>query len=118
MRYAEVLLLNIEALARSGQEGPAQLALADFVSARGMDATYVSGLVGQPLYDEIYKQTRLELWGEGKSYLAMKRNQATIKRGPNHLSFVGVPIPYNDERLTFKIPQQEIQDNNSINDQN
>ncbi|MCK0115186.1 RagB/SusD family nutrient uptake outer membrane protein [Gelidibacter sp. F63206] len=118
MRYAEVLLLNIEALARSGQEGPAQLALADFVSARGMDATYVSGLVGQPLYDEIYKQTRLELWGEGKSYLAMKRNQATIKRGPNHLSFVGVPIPYDDERLTFKIPQQEIQDNNSINDQN
>lgn len=118
MRYAELLLLNIEALARSGQEGPAQIALANFVSARGVDAAYVSGLSGQALHDEIYKQTRLELWGEGKSYLAMKRNQATIERGANHLSFVGVPMPFDDERLTFKIPQQEIQDNTLINDQN
>ncbi len=118
MRYAELLLLNIEALARSGQEGPAQTALADFVNARGVDGTYVAGLSGQALYNEIYKQTRLELWGEGKSYLAMKRNQATIKRGPNHLSFVGVEMAYDDDRLTLKIPQQEIQDNNLINDQN
>ncbi|MBA6154049.1 RagB/SusD family nutrient uptake outer membrane protein [Gelidibacter maritimus] len=118
MRYAELLLLNIEALARSGQEGPAQIALADFVAARGVDATYVSGLNGQALYDEIHKQTRLELWGEGKSYLAMKRNKATIKRGPNHLSYVGVEMAFDDDRLTFKIPQQEIQDNNLINDQN
>ncbi|MBO3100103.1 RagB/SusD family nutrient uptake outer membrane protein [Gelidibacter pelagius] len=118
MRYAELLLLNIEALARSGQDGPAQIALADFVNARGVDGTYVAGLSGQALYNEIYKQTRLELWGEGKSYLAMKRNQATIKRGPNHLSFVGVEMPFDDERLTLEIPQQEIQDNNFINDQN
>ncbi|WP_163517250.1 RagB/SusD family nutrient uptake outer membrane protein [Gelidibacter japonicus] len=118
MRYAELLLLNIEALARSGQEGPAKIALADFVSQRGINPLYVTGLNGQSLYDEIYKQTRLELWGEGKSYLAMKRNKATIKRGSNHLSFVGVEIPFDDERLTFEIPLQEIQDNNLINDQN
>lgn len=118
MRYAELLLLNIEALAKSGQVGLAQVALEDFVSKRATNSAYVLTLTGQALLDEIYKQTRLELWGEGKSYLAMKRNKATIKRGANHLSFVGEPIRYDDERLTFEIPLQEIQDNNMINDQN
>lgn len=118
MRYEEPLLLRIEALAKSGQEALAVPALFNFVSTRVGDASYVNALSGQALLNEIYKQTRLEFWGEGKSYLAMKRNKATITRGANHLSFVGVPIPYNDERLTFEIPQQEIQDNNNITDQN
>ena len=76
---------------------------------------YVDALTGQALQDEIYLQTRIELYAEGKSYLAMKRNQATIVRGSNHLSNVGVPIPYNDDRLTFLIPQSEIQNNPFIN---
>lgn len=143
MRYEEPLLLNIEALAKSGQEPLAVTALYDFVYSRYADpdadeeeeeeeeedeavtaaaaadfASYVNSLTGQDLLDEIYKQTRIELWGEGKSYLAMKRNKATIKRGANHLSFVGESIPFDDERLTFEIPQQEIQDNNNINTQN
>ena len=48
----------------------------------------------------------------------MKRNKATISRGPNHLSFVGVAIPYNDERLTFEIPVEELQNNPFISTQN
>jgi hypothetical protein len=72
---------------------------------------YVDGLSGQALKNEIYLQTRIELWGEGKSYLAMKRNKATITRGSNHLSNVGIPIPYNDNRLTLEIPQSEVQNN-------
>ncbi|AIZ40422.1 RagB/SusD family nutrient uptake outer membrane protein [Cellulophaga baltica] len=118
MRYEEPLLLNIEALANSGQEGLARTALFNFVSTRVGDATYINALSGQALLDEIYLQTRLELWGEGKSYLAMKRNKATIVRGANHLSFTGTPIPFDDERLTFEIPQQELQDNNNITTQN
>jgi len=65
-----------------------------------------------------YLKTRIELFGEGKSYLAMKRNKATITRGSNHLSSVGEAIPYNDERLTFEIPEGEIQFNPFINSQN
>lgn len=71
---------------------------------------YIDNLSGQALKDEIYKQWRIEMWGEGKSYLAMKRNKATIVR-EGHIDYDGVPIPYNDERLTFEIPKQEIQDN-------
>ncbi|QLE01738.1 RagB/SusD family nutrient uptake outer membrane protein [Galbibacter sp. BG1] len=118
MRYEEPLLLNIEALAKSGQESAAIAALTDFVSTRVDDASYISGLSGQALIEEIYKQTRLELWGEGKSYLALKRNEETVVRGDNHLSFQGVPMPFDDERLTFEIPQQELQDNNNITTQN
>ena len=118
MRYEEALLLKIEGLAKSGQEGLAKTELMNFVATRVGDASYINSLSGQALQDEIYKQVRLEFWGEGKSYLAMKRNKATIKRAANHLSFVGESIAYDDERLTFEIPQQEIQDNNNINSQN
>lgn len=43
----------------------------------------------------------------------MKRNKATITR-EGHID-LNISIPYNDSRLTFKIPYQEIQDNPNIN---
>ncbi|EDP71622.1 hypothetical protein FBALC1_04022 [Flavobacteriales bacterium ALC-1] len=118
MRQAEMVLLNAEALAKSGQDGPAREMLRSLMSQRVPDTSYLDGLSGTALQDEIYLQTRIELWAEGKSYFALKRNQGTVNRGPNHLSFVGVPMSYDDERLTFEIPQTEIQDNIFISDQN
>jgi hypothetical protein len=52
--------------------------------------------------------------GEGKSYLAMKRNKATTTRGSNHL-FAGDSFQYNDAKLTFEIPQNEVLNNPFIN---
>lgn len=118
MRVAEMYLLHAEASAKAGDEPRARTVLKLLLDDRIPDTSYIDGLSGQDLLDEIYLQTRIELWGEGKSYLAMKRNQATIRRGPNHLSLVGESIPYDDERLTFEIPELEIQNNPFINDQN
>lgn len=118
MRHAEMILLEAEALAKSGQDAQARNVLHLLVDNRVADPSYIDALSGQALQDEIYMQIRWELWGEGKSYFAMKRNQATITRGANHLSFVGESIPHNDNRLTFEIPQREIQDNPFINGQN
>ncbi|MDO5978022.1 RagB/SusD family nutrient uptake outer membrane protein [Flavivirga spongiicola] len=118
MRVAEMYLLHAEASARNGAEGDARTALKQLLDLRIPDSSYVDGLSGQALIDEIYLQTRIELWGEGKSYLAMKRNEATITRGSNHLSNVGVPIDHDDERLTFEIPELEIQNNPFIDSQN
>ena len=118
MRVAEMYLLNAEAAARQGMDAEAITSLKALLDLRMDDTSYLDGLSGQALLNEIYLQTRIELWGEGKSYLAMKRNKATITRGPNHLSFVGVAIPYDDDRLTFEIPEQEIQDNPFINSGN
>ncbi len=111
MRAAEMYLLNAETAAKSGDEPTARTSLKALLAIRVPSTTYVDALTGQALLNEIYLQTRIEFFGEGKSYLAMKRNKATIVRGSNHLSFVGVPILYNDPRLTFSIPQAEIQNN-------
>lgn len=111
MRAAEMYLLNAETAAKSADEPTARTSLKALLTLRVTDPSYVDALTGQDLLDEIYLQTRIELFGEGKSYLAMKRNQATIVRGTNHLSHKGESIPYNDPRLTFSIPQSEIQNN-------
>ena len=118
MRVAEMYLLHAEAAANTGDEATAKESLKFLLDQRMPDTSYIDGLSGQRLLDEIYLQTRIELWGEGKSYLAMKRNKATVTRGGNHLSNVGVAIPYDDTRLSFLIPQSEIQNNPFINDQN
>ena len=118
MRVAEMYLLHAEAAANLGMDGAAVGALKTVLDERVDDTSYLTGLGGTALKDEIYLQTRIELWGEGKSYLALKRNKKSILRGDNHLSFVGVSIPYNDERLTFEIPESEILYNPFVSTQN
>ena len=114
MRADEFHLLAAETLAKSGNEGQAKTVLASFLAGRIADTSYLSALSGNALLKEIYLQTRIEFWGEGKSYLAMKRNKATIKRGPNHLFFAGQSFLYNDDRLTLEIPQQEVNNNPNL----
>ncbi|MBO6211710.1 RagB/SusD family nutrient uptake outer membrane protein, partial [Algoriella sp.] len=114
MRADEFHLLYAETLAKSGQEGTAKTVLKNFLSNRMGNVAYIDGLSGQALLDEIYLQTRIEMWGEGKSYLAMKRNKKDIKRGATHLFFEGQTIPFGDERTYFKIPLTEIQNNPNL----
>ena len=116
MRVAEMYLLNAEACANTGDDAGAITSLRSLLELRLDNTSYLDGLSGQALINEVYLQTRIELVAEGKSYLAMKRNKATIVRGPNHLSFVGEPISYDDGRLTFEIPQSEVLNNPVLND--
>lgn len=114
MRSDEFYLLNAEAKAHQSKDGEARDVLKSFLSNRISDLTYIDLLSGQDLLNEIYLQTRIELWGEGKSYLAMKRNKATITRGDNHLYEAGNSFQYNDPRLTFVIPQAEVLNNPNL----
>ncbi|CAM1368561.1 SusD family protein [Tenacibaculum sediminilitoris] len=118
MRVDEMYLLSAEMAAKEGLEAEAKNRLKDLLSQRfdaAADYAYVDALTGKDLQDEIYLQTRIELWGEGKSFLALKRNKATLTRGGNHIYLTGESIPYNDDRLVFEIPQSEIQNNPFIN---
>jgi len=115
MRADEFYLLNAEAKARLGKDAEARTVLSSYLADRITDLSYLNGLSGQALLNEIYLQTRIELWGEGKAYLAMKRNKATVVRGANHLYEAGNAIPYNDPKLTFVIPQAEVQGNPNLN---
>lgn len=115
MRLEEMYLLNAEANARLGQDGLAQDILKTLLEIRLPDVSYLDGLNSQALLDEIYLQTRIEMWGEGKAYLAMKRLKKDVKRGPNHLFFDGETFQYDADELTFPIPQAEVLNNPVLN---
>jgi len=115
MRSDEFYLMYAEAEAYLGHDDVARQALSSYLSDRIADVSYIDNLSGQQLKDEINLQTRIELWGEGKSYLVMKRDKATITRGPNHLFFDGDSFRYNDPKLTFLIPQAEELNNPNLN---
>jgi len=107
MRVDEFYLLSAEAAAKSGDEVTAKNRLKQLLTNRlsggavQADA-YVNPLTGQALKDAIYLQTKIEMWGEGKSYLAMKRNQATIARGTNHVFRANESFVHNSNELTFE----------------
>lgn len=115
MRADEFYLMNAEAKARLGQTADAVTSLKNFLSDRITDLSYIDALSGQALVNEIYRQTRIELWGEGKAYLAMKRLKQNVVRGSNHLFEAGATIPYSDNKLTMVIPQAEVLNNPNLN---
>jgi starch-binding outer membrane protein, SusD/RagB family len=115
MRIEEMYLLNAEAKAKLGNEDEAKTRLKELLAKRIEDYSYVDDLSGQALKDEIYLQTRIELWGEGKSYLALKRNRGTVTRGDNHLFNKGESFAWDAPQLTFPIPQAEVLNNPVLN---
>jgi hypothetical protein len=105
MRAEEMYLLHAEVSARLTQDGEAIATLKELLENRIDDISYLDGLSGQALKDEIMLQTRIELWGEGKVYAAFKRTKHDMTYGSNHLYFPGTTFSYDDPRLTFKVPQ-------------
>ena len=119
MRADEFHLLSAECAARLGNDADAKATMINLLNNRISDAAaVVNPLSGTALQDFIYLQTRIELWGEGKSYYAMKRNQATVTRGSNHVFRAGESFVYDSDEMSFQIPQSEINNNPSITDQN
>jgi len=123
MRIEEFYLLSAESSAKTGDEATAKDRLKSLLEIRlagGATAAdaYVNPLSGQALKDAIYTQTRIELWGEGKSYLALKRNQATVTRGTNHVFRAGETFVYDSDEMSFQIPQTEMNNNPLITTQN
>lgn len=119
MRVEEMYLLNAEAKAHLGDLPGAKASLKALLDIRmpaaGDADTYLNSLAGkQDVLDAVYLQTRIEFWGEGKSYLAMKRNEATVTLPSNHLTAQGTLIPYNDDRMSFDIPENEVLNNPKI----
>lgn len=66
MRVEEMILIQAEALVRSGNREEGQQLLEDFVQDY-RDPAYTAEAGGRTLEDEIWYQRRIELWGEGFS---------------------------------------------------
>lgn len=111
MRVAEMYLIKAEAQARQGKNTEAQQTLFNLVSKRDPSYT-MSTNVGQALIDEIILQKRIELWGEGVTFLDIKRlKQGIDRRGSNHRSDAIVVAGPEDPIFTYKIPKREFETN-------
>lgn len=117
MRAAEMVLLEAEALARSGNDTQAAQVLFELASAR--DSEYVvSSNTGETLINEIMTQRRIELWGEGFRFYDLKRLDLPLDRtGANHVATV-INSKFEEAAGTpnwqFKIPISEINANENM----
>jgi hypothetical protein len=111
MRIEEMYLLNAEVNARLGKEGDAKAVLKPYLEIRYGKDDLLDTKSGAALLKGILHETRIELWGEGKVYAAIKRNKGTFEYGSNHLFYKGQTFQYDNKRLTFKVPQSEILNN-------
>jgi hypothetical protein len=120
MRAGEMYMIEAEALARQGQDGPARTVLQTLVQARNPSYS-AAGFSGAALLNEIMFQRRIELWGEGFSLIDLKRWKTGLARptgAGNHGAPSLNPTVYttgaDDPRLIMKIPQRELDANESM----
>ncbi|WP_307756574.1 RagB/SusD family nutrient uptake outer membrane protein [uncultured Alistipes sp.] len=102
MRLSEAYLLKAEAEARGGNSTAAQQTLFDLVSKR--DTGYAkSTKTGDALLQEIFLQSRIELWGEGHEFFTNKRFNVGVDRmsSTNHTHKVAKPA---GKEFTYQIP--------------
>ncbi len=102
MRLSEAYLLKAEAEARGGDDAAAQQTLFELVSKR--DGAYAkSTLTGDALLDEIFLQSRIELWGEGHEFFTNKRFNVGVDRSSsaNHQHKAVKPA---GKEFTYQIP--------------
>lgn len=115
MRSAEMILIEAEAEAELGNEGTAQDLLFLVQSRADADAVKSTN-TGQALIDEILLERRKELYGEGiASLLDVKRRNLPVVREGNH--YFGGSLPAGSNRFVWQIPQDEIDANDNISEE-
>lgn len=119
MRASEMYLNEAEGLLMSGDPNGAAAVMAEYMPNR------VEGWTAPSAYSQaaIYRQRRLELWGEGFGYFDCCRLRQDLVRtypGTNEPTATQRNIPYTSYLWTYQIPLRELNDNNDINkeDQN
>lgn len=114
MRAGEMYLIEAEALARQGQDGPARTALETLVKTRN-PAYSAASFSGTTLIAEIMLQRRIELWGEGWSLIDIKRWKTGLNRptgsgnhGSPNFNPAVYTLPDADPKFLMRIPQSEL----------
>lgn len=101
--------------ARNDELGKAETYLKTLLNERDPEfASTLNGKSKNELLDLIYHNWRVEMWGEGRGLMTMKRFKKSIKRANNHYAHQGETISYDDPRMTFEIPEVEIVNNPDI----
>ena len=114
MRAAEMKLIEAEAYARLTMGAEAVAVMKELMAKR--DPAYGKGSV---TVEDVLLQRRIELWGEGFSYLDLRRNGLGCVRnyeGSNHPEWAKLDFPAHANTWRFQIPQKELQNNTEITD--
>lgn len=113
MRVEEMYLILAEASARNNDLETAQEALGALLANRDPEASAtVDELSKDELLEAIYFNWRVEMWGEGRGLMTMKRFKKDVVRGSNDATAkANQTINWNDSRLYFNIPEREITNN-------
>ena len=124
MRVEEMILIQAEGLAKSGNEAQAKTILENFVKTY-RDPEYNASASGRSLADEIWFQRRVELWGEGFFMSDAKRLGKPIVRihdansktnGSNVPAAWQFNISPDNAYLNMRFPTTEMNNNRGIVD--
>lgn len=121
MRSEEMILIQAEARAMSGDVAGGKAILEDFVKTY-RDPSYICKAAGPADFqNEVWLQRRIELWGEGFALFDILRLQKNIVRFNNRVK-TNFPegfrfnLAANDGWLLMRIPRNEINANNGISE--
>ena len=120
MRVEEMILIQVEGLAKSGNEAQAKTILENFVKTY-RDPNYSASDRGLKFEDEIWFQRRVELWGEGFFMFDAKRLGKPVVRThgagtTNQPDAFAFNIAPDDGWLNMRFPQTEMDNNIGIVD--
>lgn len=111
MRVEELYLINAEATGMSNPASGATI-LREFVRNYRNSSYSFSATSADDLREEVWRQRRIELWGEGFAYYDLMRLQKGVdRRGGGFEASIVLNIDPNNTCLLFDIPQSEIQRN-------
>lgn len=120
MRVEEMILVEAEALAMSGDVAGGKKVLEDFVKTYRNPEFKSNASSPEELQEEVWFQRRLELWGEGFSFYDLKRLKKPVTRvklpenESSYPSAVRFNIEADNDVLLYMIPESEVNVNAGI----
>lgn len=116
MRIEEMYLIKAEAEAMGGSASTGATTLVNFIKEYRDEAYSFSGSTPEAVQEEVFRQRRIELWGEGLNWFdIMRLNKGVDRRGGGYPNATMVfHIPANDPLLLWRIPEAEIQANPAL----
>ena len=119
MRVEEMILIQAEGKAMSGDVAGGKKILEDFVRTyRDPDYT-CNATTAEGVQEAVWFQRRVELWGEGFSYFDIMRLKKPIdRRGANYESSVTYNIPAESKIMLWIIPEDEVNNNKALQGHN
>lgn len=116
MRVEEMYLIKAEGEAMSGKLPQAKTTLEGFVKTYRDPSYSCVAANATDMQEEVYRQRRIELWGEGLSWFDVMRLKKGVDRrgcGYQDASMI-FNIPATDNILLWRIPQDEMEANKAL----